>query len=126
VLPAADGFARKVKPLVRMGEREMAAYCVIRGIDYQVEECPMAAGNRHLGFKEVLNALEDRSPGAKAAFLNGFFARGHERFQTEQDQVELGACEECGAPTTTGGTCAFCSLRNRAAGEVPVELRASR
>ncbi|MGZ4799569.1 MAG: ATP-binding protein [Acidimicrobiia bacterium] len=126
VLPAADGFARKVKPLVRLGEREMAAYCVLRGIDYQVEECPMAAGNRHLGFKEVLNALEDRSPGAKAAFLNGFFARGHERFQAEHDEVELAPCPECGAPTTTGGTCAFCSLRARAAGEVPVELRAGR
>ncbi|MET0626824.1 MAG: ATP-binding protein, partial [Acidimicrobiia bacterium] len=44
VLPAAPGFARKVKPLVRLSEREMAAYCVLRGIDYQVEECPMAAG----------------------------------------------------------------------------------
>ena len=30
----------------------------------------MAAGNRHLGYKEVLNALEDRSPGSKAAFLD--------------------------------------------------------
>jgi tRNA-5-methyluridine54 2-sulfurtransferase len=131
VLPAAEGFARKVKPLVRLGEREMAAYCVLTGIDYQVEECPMAAGNKHLGFKEVLNGLEDRSPGAKAAFLFGFFARGHERFATEGDEVELAACPGCGAPTTTGGLCAFCSLRDRAsagmgAGEdtTPVELQA--
>ena len=111
VLPAADGFARKVKPLVRLSEREMAAYCVLAGIDYQVEECPMAEGNRHLGFKEVLNALEDRSPGSKAAFLNGFFARGHDRFQEEAEELELAPCPECGAPTTTGGPCAFCSLR---------------
>ena len=54
--PGGDGFPRKVKPLVRLGEREMAAYCVLRGIDYQVEECPMAAGNKHLGYKEALNA----------------------------------------------------------------------
>ncbi len=40
---------RKVKPLIRLSEREMAAYCVLRGIDYQVEECPMAEGNKHLG-----------------------------------------------------------------------------
>ena len=51
VLPAAPGFARKVKPLVRLGERELAAYCVLTGIDYIVEECPMAAGNKHLGYK---------------------------------------------------------------------------
>ena len=84
--PAAPGFARKVKPLVRLGERETAAYCVLRRIDYQVEECPMAAGNRHLGFKEMLNALEERSPGTKAAFLFGFLERGHERFAADAER----------------------------------------
>ncbi|GIT46954.1 MAG: hypothetical protein Ct9H300mP12_15390 [Acidimicrobiales bacterium] len=34
VLPAGEGFPRKVKPLVRLGEREMAAYCVLRSIEY--------------------------------------------------------------------------------------------
>src|SRR5690606_21032321 len=37
VLPARPGFPRKIKPLVRLGEREMAAYCVLRGIDYIVD-----------------------------------------------------------------------------------------
>ncbi|HEX9506568.1 MAG TPA: tRNA(Ile)-lysidine synthetase [Acidimicrobiia bacterium] len=112
VLPATPGFARKVKPLVRLGERETAAYCVLRGIDYQVEECPMAAGNRHLGYKETLNALEDRSPGTKAAFLFGFLERGHERFavDAEVERDELAECSVCGSPTP-GGVCAFCRLR---------------
>ena len=114
VLPAAPGFVRKVKPLVRLGERETAAYCVLQGIDYQVEECPMAAGNRHLGYKEVLNALEDRSPGSKAAFLFGFLERGHERFagDAEHERDELGECTVCGAPTP-GDVCAFCRLRSQ-------------
>ena len=115
VLPETDGFARKVKPLVRMGEREMAAYCVVRRIDYQVEECPMAAGNRHLGYKEILNALEDRSPGSKAAFMFGYLARGHERFHEEgaEERADLVPCTSCGAPTP-GGVCAFCKLQERA------------
>jgi uncharacterized protein (TIGR00269 family) len=115
VLPAAPGFARKVKPLVRLGERETAAYCVLRGIDYQVEECPMVAGNRHLGLKETLNAIEDRSPGTKAAFLFGFLERGHERFAADADgeREQLGSCITCGAPTP-GDVCAFCRLRERA------------
>jgi tRNA-5-methyluridine54 2-sulfurtransferase len=114
VLPASPGFARKVKPLYRLGERETAAYCVLRGIDYQVEECPMADGNRHLGYKEVLNALEDRSPGAKAAFVFGFVDRAHDYF-TEDAGAEregLRACGECGSPTTSD-VCAFCRLRER-------------
>jgi uncharacterized protein (TIGR00269 family) len=119
MLPGGEGFVRKVKPLVRLGERETAAYCVLAGIDYQVEECPMAEGNKHLGLKEVLNALEARSPGTKAAFLGGFFSRGHDRFVdvSADERAELVPCVECGTPTAaTGGRCAFCTLRVRAAG----------
>ena len=36
----------------------------------------MAAGNRHLGYKELLNEIEERSPGTKAAFVFGFLERG--------------------------------------------------
>jgi uncharacterized protein (TIGR00269 family) len=117
VLPDAPGFVRKVKPLIRLGEREMAAYCVLRGIDYIVEECPMAEGNRHLGYKEVLNALEDRSPGTKAAFVFGFLDRAQERFAGDAgaERAELGTCSVCGSPTT-GDVCAFCRLRERAGG----------
>lgn len=123
VLPATPGFARKVKPLIRLGERELAAYCVLRGIDYIVEECPMATGNRHLGYKEALNAIEERSPGTKASFLFGFLERGHHRFagdaQDERDALQ--ACSRCGAPTpgdANGGDalCAFCRLQARATG----------
>ena len=115
VLPAAPGFARKVKPLYRLGERETAAYCVLRGLDYQVEECPMAEGNRHLGFKEVLDALEDRSPGAKAAFVFGFVDRAHEYFTDDAgaEREGLRQCVVCGSPTTSD-VCAFCRLRERA------------
>jgi uncharacterized protein (TIGR00269 family) len=117
VLPATPGFARKVKPLIRLGERELAAYCVLTGIDYIVEECPMAAGNRHLGYKEALNAIEERSPGTKASFLFGFLDRAHERFSGDaaDERADLQACRSCGSPTP-GDLCAFCRLRARATG----------
>jgi tRNA(Ile)-lysidine synthase TilS/MesJ len=72
-LPASlDGFAKKVKPLFRLSERELAAYSVLNRIDYIVEECPMAKGARTLLYKEVLNRLETESPGTKQAFYCGF------------------------------------------------------
>ncbi|MCU1456051.1 MAG: hypothetical protein JWL73_143 [Actinomycetia bacterium] len=129
VLPESRGFARKVKPLVRLGEREMAAYCVIQGIDYMVEECPMAAGNKHLGYKDMLNGLEEQSPGSKAAFLFGFLERGHEHFAVEagEEREALGECRECGSPTSNDDLCAFCRLRERAQGvDAPVELGPTR
>jgi uncharacterized protein (TIGR00269 family) len=118
VLPATPGFVRKVKPLIRLSEREMAAYCVLSGIDYIVEECPMAVGNRHLGYKSALNEIEERSPGSKAAFVFGFLERVHSRFMDEVDdaRADLRACSECGAPTP-GDVCAFCRMRSRAVGE---------
>ena len=138
VLPERDGFPRKVKPLVRLGERETAAYCVLRGIDYIVEECPMAAGNKHLGYKDALNAIEVQSPGTKHDFYFGFLQRASERFtgEAEEEQDELGSCAQCGAPTP-GDVCAFCRLVQRVAGREspgrqrpgpgePVELRVKR
>jgi uncharacterized protein (TIGR00269 family) len=125
VLPAAGGFPRKVKPLVRLGERETAAYCVVRGIDYIVEECPMAEGNRHLRYKEALNGIEAASPGSKHDFYFGFLARAAEHFQPEVDEARaaLVPCERCGAPTPDS-PCAFCRLVERVGGHepVPVEL----
>jgi uncharacterized protein (TIGR00269 family) len=121
-LPARAGFPRKVKPLVRLSERDMAAYCVLRGIDYVVDECPMAVGNKHLAYKEALNLIEERSPGSKLDLYLGFLRRGQPRFAaaTAQAAEALGECARCGAPTT-GDVCAFCRLQERVA---PVQWRA--
>jgi tRNA-5-methyluridine54 2-sulfurtransferase len=125
VLPAGRGFVRKVKPLIRLGERELAAYCVLTGIDYIVEECPMAAGNRHLGYKHALNDIEERSPGSKAAFVFGFLERAHDKFMSEVEDTrdDLRPCSVCSAPTP-GDVCAFCRMRARAVGE-PLPVRSN-
>jgi uncharacterized protein (TIGR00269 family) len=123
VLPAGGGFPRKIKPLVRLTERETAAWCITRGIDYQVEECPMAAGNRHLGYKATLNELEARSPGTKAAFYLGFLERMGPVLADHRaaEAAALSTCSRCGAPTT-GEICAFCRLVETAAAHEPVPV----
>jgi uncharacterized protein (TIGR00269 family) len=120
VLPATDGFVRKVKPLIRLAEREMAAYCILRGIDYIVEECPMAEGNRHLGYKAALNDIEVTSPGSKAAFYFGFLDRVAPLVQptAAEERADLHPCPSCGAPTVAE-VCAFCRLVVRAGGSRP-------
>jgi hypothetical protein len=84
----------------------------------------MATGNKHLGYKEALNAIEVQSPGAKHTFYFGFLARASGRFtgQAEAEQAELGRCLTCGSPTT-GEQCAFCKLVERAGGAVPGDHR---
>lgn len=122
VLPATNGFPRKAKPLVKLTERETAAYCVIRGIDYLVEECPIAAGNKHLAYKEVLNDMELRSPGSKAEFYFGFLDRASDRFgEADTDREQLSSCERCGAPAESE-LCSFCRLSERSAEAEPVPV----
>jgi uncharacterized protein (TIGR00269 family) len=125
VLPARNGFPKKVKPLVRLSERETAAWCVIRGIDYLVDECPIAAGNRHLGFKDALNKIEADSPGTKTAFYLNFVEKVAPLLVgfALADEVTLHPCSRCGSPTT-GEICAFCHLVEVSSAHepVPVEL----
>ena len=124
VLNAGDGFPKKIKPLVRLGEREMAAYCVLSGIDYMVEECPMAVGNKHIGYKEALNSIEERSPGTKHAFYFGFLDRAADLFvPSADDRIAIGACARCGAPTGAE-VCAFCHLLERSGGHLPEDAQA--
>ena len=125
VLEARDGFPRKVKPLIRLTEREMAAWCIVRGIEYQVEECPMAYGNKHLAYKQALNSIERSSPGTKSAFYLNFVDKMSPVLAQhgQAAPVSLRPCDRCGAPTT-GDTCAFCRLETRVRDHdpVPVEL----
>ncbi len=129
VLPAANGFPRKAKPLVRLGEREMAAYCVLSNIEYVVEECPMAAGNKHLEYKGLLNDMEVASPGAKHAFYFGFLDRAADLFASAQDETSgsaedvLSPCSVCGSPSSND-ICSFCKLVSLAAVPVEVEITA--
>lgn len=112
VLPAVDeGLSSKVKPLVYLGEKEMAAYCMTKGIEYIYDECPMAVGAKSIFYKDILNQLEQRSPGTKLEFFKGFL-RDKGRFETEREQVDLAPCTEC-KTLTTAGLCATCRLKEK-------------
>jgi uncharacterized protein (TIGR00269 family) len=112
VLPAdREGFARKVKPFCRFYERETAAYALITGIDYIYDECPYAVGATSIRHKEMLNRMEEESPGTKAQFYLGFLRAREAGFFCERaEEVALHPCTTCGQPTSAPGLCAFCRL----------------
>jgi uncharacterized protein (TIGR00269 family) len=116
-LPASfEGFAKKVKPLYRLSEREIAAYAVLNRIDYIVEECPMAKGSKLLLYKDVLNRLETESPGTKQRFYWGFLERQQHASSGSmeaRDQASLHPCTSCGQPTSAE-VCSFCKMIGRA------------
>jgi tRNA-5-methyluridine54 2-sulfurtransferase len=108
-------LVRKVKPLVRVAERETAGYALLRGIDYIVEECPMVDGNTQHQYKEALAMLEESSPGTKHHMYFGFLKRAADKFVVDNRGGEVVACVECGAPTMTPEfgepRCSFCKTK---------------
>jgi uncharacterized protein (TIGR00269 family) len=104
-------LVRRVKPLYRLSELETAAFAFLRGIDYIVEECPFSKGATSLAHKELLNRLEESSPGAKHNFLFGFLEKARPAFE-RAEAVELQECSSCGQ-VTTGAVCAFCKLADQ-------------
>jgi len=118
VLPASrPGLARKVKPLCRIYEREMAAYTITRGIEYIYDECPHAVGSTTIYNKELLNQLEEKRPGAKLQFYLSFLqAKEAGLFSVKASEPDLHACDRCGQPTTAPGECSFCRLWDKVRG----------
>lgn len=142
LLPEADGgLIRKVKPLWRVSEVETAAYGFLKGIDYVTEECPMSEDATSLVYKEALSRIEDRMPGTRIVFYQGFLdpsnplrsgpetgatadgvptpgdAPASDAPRATEADAEEGvgtprACASCGAPTYTE-TCSFCRLKER-------------
>jgi uncharacterized protein (TIGR00269 family) len=115
VLPEHDGLARKVKPLCRFYEKEMAAYAMLRGIEYMYEECPFSVGSTSIYYKELLNRLEADRPGAKLAFYLKFLeARASGLFSLPKDAPQpMYNCPSCGQPTQYEGKCSFCRMMEK-------------
>jgi tRNA(Ile)-lysidine synthase TilS/MesJ len=109
---------------------ETAAYGFLKGIDYVTEECPMSLDATSLVFKEALSLLEEKMPGTRMNFYQGFL-QGRERRGTKSIGTFLNFSEEgpaaggeenaggaqakcalCGAPSYAE-TCAFCRLKEK-------------
>ncbi len=119
---AGEGLVRKVKPLWRVSEMETAAYGFLKGIDYVTEECPMSRDATSLVYKEALSLIEDKMPGSRIVFYQGFLDDANPVRQApagvtrgEDDAANGGTprpCASCGAPTYSE-ICAFCRMKER-------------
>ncbi len=112
-LPAEDGFCRKVKPLWRLGEFEIANYAFITGIDFHCAVCPYSAGASFSFLKSWMHKLELKMPGRKLDFYLGFLERGKQAFakQAKSAKTRLHPCAQCGSPTSADELCGVCRIR---------------
>jgi uncharacterized protein (TIGR00269 family) len=117
VLPASEGLAKKVKPLFKFYEKQVASYAFLRRISYITEDCPYAEGATSLFYKDVLNRLEEERPALKLSFYLNFLRAKEEGIFSAGEHTwleRLQRCPSCGQPTTSPTRCAFCLLIERA------------
>jgi uncharacterized protein (TIGR00269 family) len=116
VLPAKDGLVKRVKPFVRFTEKQVALFTILSGIPYIEQECPFSVGAASLFYKDLLNRIEERSPGTKWAFYAQFVERLQPLLVASVTEPPLRPCVQCGMPTTAE-ICAVCRMKTAAISE---------
>lgn len=112
VLEARHGhLSKKVKPFFLCSERDIAAYAILNNIDYIREECPFSVGAKTLIYKDMLNRLEQLSPGTKIQFVKGYLKSFIKNRQEDIKNTE-NFCSKCGYPTY-GSICNMCRVLER-------------
>lgn len=110
------GFVRKVKPLWRLSEFEIANFAFMEEIEHHYSPCPYSTGASFTFYKHLWHQLEEEMPGRKMAFYLDFLSKGRPAFaQLEAQQgVDLKPCSTCGYPTSAG-ECGVCRIREMCA-----------
>lgn len=111
-LEGTGGFSRKVKPLWRLSEFETANYAFLMGIEHHHAPCPYSQGASFTFYKTLWHELEEKMPGRKIDFYQGFLERGRPAFSRvdEETGVDLVPCIRCGYPTSAE-MCGVCRIR---------------
>ncbi len=103
-----EGFVRRVKPLFRIPEREIALYSILLGFNPPFNPCPYAERGLRYSLRHYINLLEEEHPGIKYSMLSSLLrlipvlSRAY--------PLKGGRCRVCGEPTT-GNLCRACQLR---------------
>lgn len=117
---AVHGLVPRVAPLLRVPEKEVALYALLRGLPVEHAACPHSGAALRGTFRDVLLALEEREPGTRHALL-----RVHERLRPLLEGVDtkgVRACRLCGEPAS-GEVCAACATVARAKKRVEAPAR---
>ena len=67
-------FVDRIKPLIRIPERESAVYSIIKGMDIKFGRCPYAHEAFRNSVRAFLNEMEGDFPGTKFRVFNSFMS----------------------------------------------------
>lgn len=103
-----DGkFVQRIRPFLKTPEKEIAIYCILKGIRIDNIKCPYAKFAFRAHVRSMLNNMEERFPGTKFRVVNSFLEMEDALQAKYSRNAELGFCKECGEPSANE-ICMFC------------------
>lgn len=102
-------FIPRIKPLIFVAEKEVAAYLLLRDAWQDLPECPYAKYALRQDARSMLATLEYRHPGTRLRLLES--REAIESVCAGASAIgPLRSCRECGDPCS-GDICQFCTLK---------------
>ena len=111
---AQPGLIPRLQPLRMIPDKEVYLYAMLRGIRFHDGTCPHAERAQRGRFRDIVNRLEEDSPGTRHAIVRGY-DRLRPAFMEHLPPTPLAECAACGEPTA-GILCKACELRSRLEG----------
>lgn len=102
-----DGLVRRILPLRRIPEKEVVLYALLNGIKFDSSWCPYYSKAQRNTFREMVETLEERTPGASFSILR-FLDGIRPALNASVDPSGMKKCRICGQPTSRD-ICATCS-----------------
>lgn len=108
-----DGLVRRILPLRRIPEKEVVLYALLKGIKFDSSWCPYYSKAQRNTFRDIIETLEERTPGASFAILK-FLEQIKPALESHSSPADIGKCSVCGQPSS-GEVCVTCAALDRSA-----------
>jgi len=113
-----ENFVKRIKPLVRTPEREIAIYAMLKGIKLDRADCPYAHFAFRSHVRKLLNETEERYPGTKFKVVNSFFEMTNSnimeqtigKYGKKKNTGKMSKCKTCNQPGSED-MCMFCKMK---------------
>lgn len=112
---------KRAKPFVFFTEKETAMYAILNNIPYIRDECPFSIGAKSILYKELLNKLEEVSPGTKLRFYKEYL-KIHWDELSDFESVTLKECTLCSMPTILE-VCSVCKMKESIKTKNPIRTQ---
>lgn len=104
-----EGFVPRIRPMMEIPEKEIALYCVLKGMPIHFQQCPYATTALRQKVRDMLNSFEDSQPGTKIKVFKSSLAISASLPATGSSSLK--SCMECGEPASSG-LCMACKMAN--------------